>query len=81
MLAEGAVVVFDETRDDVAAGEVAGAGEGLLDLNQERLAGVGETAAGAGDVAAVVEAVVSFFLCFGLVALGEVPGLAAGDGD
>ena len=35
---------------------------GLLDLNQECLAGVGETAAGAGDVAAVVAAAGSFFL-------------------
>ena len=82
VLVEGAVVFFvDETREDVAAGEAAGAGEGLLDLNQECLAGVGETAAGAGDVAAVVEAAASFFLCLGLATLGDVAGLEAGDGD
>ena len=54
-LVDGAVVCFG------AAGEAAEVVEGLLDLNQECFAGVGETAAGAGDVAAVVAAG-SFFL-------------------
>ncbi len=57
MLVDGAVVCFVE-----AAGEVAGAGEGLVDLNQECLAGVGETAAGDGDSASVVADSESFFL-------------------
>ena len=66
---EGSVVCFvDETRE-LGAGEVAGVGEGLVDLNQECLAGVGETAAGAGDVAVVAAGVFSFFLCLGLATL------------
>jgi hypothetical protein len=81
VLAEGAVVFCDETREVVAAGDAAGAGEGLLDLKRERLTGVGETAAGAGDVAVVVEAAASFFLCLGLATAGDVAGLEAGDGD
>jgi hypothetical protein len=52
-----------ETRVVAGAGETAGAGEGLLNWNQECLAGVGETAAGA------VAAVVCFF-----VEVGEVAG-------
>jgi hypothetical protein len=83
VLVDGSVVCFvDETREVVAAGEVAGAGEGLLDLNQECLAGVGETAAGDWDVAAVVAAAASFFLeCLCVATLGDASGLAAGDGD
>lgn len=82
LLVEGSVVFFvDETREGGAAGEAAGAGEGLFDLNQERLAGVGETSTGAGEVAAVVEAAASFFLCLGFVTPGDVAGLEAGDGD
>jgi hypothetical protein len=45
-----------ETRVVAGAGETAGAGEGLLNWNQECLAGVGETAAGA------VAAVFCFFV-------------------
>jgi hypothetical protein len=77
VLVDGSVVCFVE-----AAGEVAGAGEGLLDLNHACLAGVGETAAGDGDVAAVVAAAASFFLeCLCLATLGDASGFAAGDGD
>ena len=55
-LVDGTVACF------VATGVPSGVLVGLLDLNQERLAGVGETAAGAGDVAAVVAAVASVVL-------------------
>ena len=75
VLVDGPVVCFG------AAGEAADVGEGLLDLNQECLAGVGETATGAGDVATVVAGAVSFFLCLGLATLAEGSGLAEGDGD
>ena len=60
-----------------AAGEAAVVVEGLLDLNQECLAGVGETAAGAGDGAEVV-AVTAFFF---LERLAGVDDSTAGAGD
>jgi hypothetical protein len=64
---DGAVVCFG------AAGEAAEVVEDLLGLNQECLAGVGETAAGAGDVAAAG----SFFL----ERLAGVDDSTAGAGD
>lgn len=73
MLVEGATVFFPGA---VAAGEAVGAGVGLFDLNQERLAGVGETVAGAGDTAGAAAVAGAFFLC-----LGDASGLAAGVGD
>lgn len=75
--AEGATVFFTGA---VGAGETAGAGVGLFDLNQERLAGVGETV-GAGDAAGVAAVAGAFFLCLGLATLGDASGLAAGVGD
>src|SRR5438270_689331 len=60
-----------------AAGEVAEVVEGLLDLNQECLAGVGETAAGAVDVAAVV----AVAHCFFFERLAGVDDSTAGAGD
>ena len=80
---EGAVAGFvvDEVRDVVAAGEAPGVGEGLL--NQDFFAGVGEVAAGDGEVAGVTAALAgSFFLeWLRLVTLGEGCGLAVGVGD
>lgn len=74
-LVDGAVVCFG------AAGEAADVVVGLLDLNQECLAGVGETEAGAGDVATVVGVAAFFLECLGLATLAEGSGFAAGDGD
>lgn len=74
-LVAGAVGIVDEVCAG-GAGAVAGAGEGLLDLNQECLAGVGATVVGTEEVAAVVAGAVvvpaaSFFLeC--LAGVGEV---------
>lgn len=59
-----------ETRVVAGAGETAGAGEGLLNWNQECLAGVGETAA------AELAAVVSF-----LVRRGDVASVGVTDGE
>ncbi len=71
---DGAGACFGAARDAI------GVGEGLLDLYQGCLAGVGETAAGAGDVATVVAEAVSFFLYWRLATLAEGDGeTAAGD--
>jgi len=78
VLVEGATVFFNGA---VAAGAAVGAGVGLFDLNQERLAGVGEIVAGAGDTAGAAAVAGAFFLCLGLGTLGDASGLAAGVGD
>lgn len=56
----------------VAIGEATGAGEVSFLLNQERLAGLGDTL-GAGDA--------SFFARVRFAGLGEASGLVAGDAD
>jgi hypothetical protein len=71
--------VVDEVEDVLGAGEVAGVGDGLL--NQECFAGVGEVAAGDGEVVVVAAAAfVSFF--FEWLRLGTLAeGLAVGVGE
>ena len=65
--------------DVAAAGELAAAGEAAFGWNQERLAGLGEAAAGEAAVAAAAAGEDSFLERLCLAVVGEASALAAGD--
>jgi hypothetical protein len=74
-----AVVDVLTAGDITATGEVAGVGKSAFERNQERLAGLGEAAAGDMAGAGVAAGEASFLERFCLATLGEGSALAAGD--